>query len=271
MQKPHITIIGGGNMGFSLIGGILSNGYDPHCITVADPSKTQLHAISHQFAVNVTHDNEAAIKDAQVVLLAVKPQVLKSILQPLAPTIQRNKTLLISIAAGLTAQTLQDIVGEDIAIIRCMPNTPALIGCGATGLYANAHVSDLQKEIAEMILRSVGLVVWVENENLIDVITALSGSGPAYFFLIMELLAEGAEKLGLNAEQAKLLTMQTAYGAARMALESSDSLVDLRKKVTSPGGTTASAIASFEKNNLAEIIFAALTAAKERSEELAKE
>ena len=269
MHKPLIAVLGGGNMGFSLIGGIIANGLPSHCITVADPSKTQLHALEHRFEVKVTQDNLKAIQDADVIILAVKPQVLLSVLNELLTLILRNKPLVISIAAGISIASLENIIPQ-CPIIRAMPNTPALISSGASGLYANSFVSQAQKELAESIIRSVGLVVWVEDEKLIDVITALSGSGPAYIFLMMEYMAKAAVALGLNQDAAKLLAMQTAYGAARMALESADSLADLRKKVTSPGGTTQAAIHAFEAQDFEKVIANAMQAAFERSQALAQ-
>ncbi len=268
MEKLTLAIIGAGNMGASLLGGLIADGYLPEKISVSDPSQEKLHYIEHQFKVNVTSENREAIESAEIIILAVKPQILAQVASELAQVVQQKKPLIISIAAGVRETSLATWLGHDIAIVRCMPNTPALIGCGASGLYANKNVSEKQRNIAESILRSVGLVTWVEDEKLMDVITALSGSGPAYFFLVMEILQQTAEKLGLPKQIAQLLTIQTAFGAASMALESEASLKTLREQVTSPGGTTASALESLEKNNIHSLFAEALIAAKKRSEEL---
>lgn len=178
---------------------------------------------------------------------------------------------MISVAAGIREENLQTGLGGYVAIVRCMPNTPALIGAGATALYANSYVDAKQHQLAESILRAVGITLWLENENDMDAVTALSGSGPAYFFLVIEALQAAGEKLGLSSETARLLTLQTAFGAARMALESSHSAEKLRQQVTSPGGTTAAALNVLEKEKLRDIFMHALEAACLRSKELAQE
>ncbi len=268
---PTICIIGSGNMGSSLIGGLIANGHPTNKLWVADPSPASLAHIAEKWGVNTTTDNATAIKDANIAIFAVKPNILHTIALELAPYIQEQQTLVISVAAGVRVSSLSAWLGNQIAIIRSMPNTPALIGCGATALYANPHVNAQQLEEAETILRAVGLVVWIEDETLMDAITALSGSGPAYFFFMMEALQQAGESLGLPKDIARILTLQTALGASRMALESKESLSELRKRVTSPGGTTEKALQVLTDSNLQAIFQDAILAAKNRSEELANQ
>jgi pyrroline-5-carboxylate reductase len=269
MSTPTIAMIGAGNMGASLIGGIIKNGHPPDSIIASDVDETKLAALQKDYGVRIA-SNEIALSAADVVIFAVKPQYFAEVAKPLASLVQKNKPLIISIAAGITIASILEWLGEATAVVRCMPNTPALIGCGATGLYANAHVSAQQRQMAESLLQAVGLAVWVEKENLIDSVTALSGSGPAYFFLIMEAMQKTGIELGLDADVAKQLTLQTALGAAKMAMESPKSLEALRQGVTSPGGTTEKAVSVLEEHNVREIFRKALHGAKIRSEELAQ-
>jgi pyrroline-5-carboxylate reductase len=201
--------------------------------------------------------------------LAIKPQLAKAVAQELAPVVQANRPLVISIAAGIRELSLRNWLGKDIAIVRAMPNTPALVRSGATALFANSAVSKEQKNLAESILRAVGMTLWVDDEGLMDAVTALSGSGPAYFFLIMEALENAGHHLGLPHDTARLLAMQTAFGAAKMALESSEELAALRQRVTSPGGTTERAVKVLQEHRLEAIFDEALRAAHQRSKELA--
>jgi pyrroline-5-carboxylate reductase len=203
-----------------------------------------------------------------VLVLAVKPQVLREVAKPLATAIQRYRPLVISVAAGVREPDLRRWLGDQVAIVRSMPNTPALVKSGATALYANPHVSDQQQQLAESILRAVGLTIWVNDENLLDSVTALSGSGPAYFFLVMEALEQAGIKLGLSEEQARLLTLETAFGAAKMALESPQSPALLRNRVTSPGGTTECALKVLQEGQLETLFVNALEAACQRAREL---
>lgn len=270
MTKPTIAIIGGGNMGTSLIGGLIANHYPPSHLWVADPNSEKRAELQTTFKINTTEDATIAIQWADVVILAVKPQTLAGVCASLRSVIGQKKPLIISIAAGVREESINQWLGGNLAIVRSMPNTPALIGCGATALYANAKTSLGQKDIAESILRAVGIIIWVSDETLMDTVTALSGSGPAYFFLIMETLQEAAENLGLPKDAARLLTLQTAFGAAKMALESNEDLAELRQRVTSKGGTTEKALNVFEEAHLRDIFNNALLAAKKRSEELAE-
>jgi len=271
MNDASLTFIGGGNMAASLVGGLIADGWDPARIRVADPDPGRRERMAARHQVATTPDNQVAVSDADVVVLAVKPQVMAAVAQGVAAGIAQQQPLVISIAAGIRESTLRDWLGADTAIVRAMPNTPALVQSGATALYANTAVSDGQRSLAESILRAVGLVIWVEDEALMDAVTALSGSGPAYFFFFMEALQAAGEELGLPAGTARLLALQTAFGAARMALESSDDAATLRHHVTSPGGTTERAIGILQDGGLAELISGAVKGAAERSRELAEE
>jgi pyrroline-5-carboxylate reductase len=270
MKKSTIAIIGGGNMGASLLGGLIADGYPIDHLWVSDPMQEKLTQLKQQFHVNTTTNNAEAVQAATTIIFAVKPQHLATTATDLASVVQTHKPLVISIAAGIRETSLQHWLGGNIAIVRSMPNTPALIGSGASALYANSHVSAEQRNIAESILRAVGLTVWLQDEKLMDVVTALSGSGPAYFFLVMEILQKAAEQLGLPTDIARLLTLQTAFGAARMALESEHTLSELRQHVTSPGGTTEKALNVLEDKDIRHIFTEALKAANHRSEELAE-
>jgi len=233
--------------------------------------KASLAAIAEMGAVNTSTINADIIATADVVILAVKPQVMRDVLAPLKDLLTSKKPLLISIAAGIESNSLQNWAGEAVPIVRCMPNTPALLQVGATGLYATSDVTSTQRETAETILSAVGIVVWANEESELDAVTAVSGSGPAYFFLLMEAMQQVGEQLGLSDEAAAQLTQQTALGAARMALESDVDVAELRKRVTSPNGTTQAAVESFQANDIHGMVEKALNAAFTRSQALAKE
>ena len=269
MTTPTIAIIGAGNMGTSLIGGLIMDGHPSHKIWATDPSTEKLATLEKTFHIHTTDNNEQAIAEADVVIFAVKPQVFSTVATPLQKAVQTRKPLVISIAAGVREVSIQTWLGGNIAIVRAMPNTPALLKCGATGLYANPLVTHEQHNIAESVLRAVGTVVWLSEEHLLDAVTALSGCGPAYFFLMMDALQTAAQELGLPPEVARLLTLQTALGSARMAIESGTPLSELIRQVTSPGGSTEQALLSLEKNDLRGAFKKALMAAKNRAEELA--
>jgi len=266
-----LAFIGGGNMAGSLIGGLIADGWDPDSIRVADPDSVRTSRLAERFAVITSQDNSTLIDNADAVILAVKPQVMHGVIKEIAPEINRSQALVISIAAGIRASTLADWLGAGTAIVRCMPNTPALVQSGATALYASPQASEDQRSLAESVLRAVGLTLWVDDEAQMDTVTALSGSGPAYFFLFMEALQAAGSKLGLPADSARLLALQTAFGAAKMALESREDAATLRRQVTSPGGTTEQAIATFQQAGLEEIVLKAVQAAAERLRELAAE
>lgn len=268
MKDISIAFVGGGNMARSLIGGLLAGGSDPDRLWVADPDAGQRELLRSRFGVHTSTSNPDIAAKADVIVLAVKPQVLHAVAKDLAETVRMHQPLVISIAAGVREPDLRRWLNGEPAIVRAMPNTPALVGCGATALFANLWVDDNQRQLAESILRAVGLTVWVEDESLLDAVTALSGSGPAYFFLLMEALEQAGIRLGLKAELARLLTLQTAFGAAKMALESADTAATLRARVTSPGGTTERAIGVFQAGQLDQLVAQALEAACQRSQEL---
>ncbi len=268
MSTHTIAFIGGGNMARSLIGGLVADGYPADRIWVSDPVKEVLADLAANFGVRIAESNLAAAAQADTLVLAVKPQVIKPVAEELAPALRGRQVLVISIAAGVREPDLNRWLGGDLAIVRAMPNTPALVQTGATGLYANARVSAQQRDLAESLLRAVGVTQWVAEEPLLDAVTALSGSGPAYFFLLIELIEQAGVKLGLPPETARLLTLQTALGAAKMALESRESAAVLRQRVTSPGGTTERALATFEQGGLRELVEQALRAASDRAAEL---
>lgn len=270
MKNNKIAFVGGGNMARSLVGGLIADGYQARNIWVSDPNVTQRDALQQAFLIQTTAVNQEAVAHADVVIFAVKPQSLKIAAEDIASTLQKKKPLIISIVAGIREPTLSTWLGGHHAIVRAMPNTPAMVGSGATALYANSQVSQQQHNLAESIMRAVGLAVWIDDEAHMDIVTALSGSGPAYFFLVMESLEKAACDLGLPADTARLLTLQTAYGAAKIALESSESTATLRMHVTSPGGTTEQAIKVLQEKHAQELFSAALLAAYHRSQELAE-
>ena len=271
---PTIGFIGGGNMAASLIGGLINAGTAAADITVAEPDENQRQSLSGQFKINTSAENNDILR-CEIVVLAVKPQLLKTVCQQLDKT-KLKQNLFISIAAGIKSTDINNWLGatnssNEQAIVRCMPNTPALLQCGATGLFANTTVTEEQKKQAETIMQAVGLVIWVENEAQIDAVTAVSGSGPAYFFLMMEAMQQAGEKLGLSSDVAQQLVLQTALGASRMAIENDNSPAKLRQMVTSKGGTTEQAILSFQSADFQQIVQDALQAANDRSISLADE
>ncbi len=258
-------------MAGSLISGLINNEYPAEKITVTDPDQKKLNQLKQQFSINTQAENNIAVENADVLVLAVKPQILKSVCESAKNTAQKNNPLIISIAAGIRSTDIDRWLGGNQAIVRCMPNTPALIQAGATGLFANSATNNEQKNLADQILRSAGITLWVDTEAQLDAVTAVSGSGPAYFFLFLEAMQAAGTQLGLDEQTAGMLAKQTALGAARMALEGNDDPATLRANVTSKGGTTAAAIASFEKHDFSNIIKQALTAAHDRAIELADE
>lgn len=257
-------------MASSIIGGLIEQGFAADKLCATDPNQEALDKLSSAFGINTSSDNKAAVATADVVVLAIKPQVLGQVCRDLAASLKPN-TLVISIAAGINCTSLQKWLGETTAIVRCMPNTPSLVQMGASGLYATEQVTEAQKTDAQNILKAVGIVHWVEEEALIDAVTAVSGSGPAYFFLMLEAMVESACKQGLAPETAKALAIQTAAGAARLAQTSDVDLAELRKRVTSPGGTTEQAILSFEGDHLRTIVDKAMLACRHRAEEMAEQ
>ncbi len=257
-------------MAASLIGGLLADGLPPERILVSEPDPERRQFLATRFGLRGASGTDLAAT-ADILVLAIKPQVIQAVARELAATIAARKPLVISVAAGIRTADLMRWLGGHAAIVRAMPNTPALIQAGATGLYATPAITPPQKAAAESVLRAVGLTCWVDDEHLIDAVTALSGSGPAYFFLLMEALQQAGQRLGLDRETARLLTLQTAFGASKMALESSEPPGTLRARVTSPGGTTEQAVKAFIEGRLPELVEQALRAAARRAEELANE
>jgi len=271
MNIQKIGFIGGGNMASSLLSGLIASGHSPQHLWVSDINPDTLKALAENLNVNTSTSNDTVINEVDVVVLAVKPQTLSSVAKSAAALIQQKKTLVVSIAAGINQHSLSQWLGADTAIVRCMPNTPALVLTGATALHANTKVTVEQRNLAENILRSVGIALWVKDEGELDAVTAVSGSGPAYYFLLMEAMEKAALELGLSEITARLLVQQTALGAAKIALESSESPEQLRKRVTSPGGTTQRAIETFEQGGFTELVSKALHAARDRSIEMSKQ
>lgn len=265
----RIAFIGGGNMARSLIGGLLARGLAASRIAVSEPVAALRDALSSDFDVTTGEENVAAIQEAEVVVLAVKPQVMRGVCEALAG--QTTGKIIVSIAAGIACAQMAAWLQHEGAIVRCMPNTPALLGVGATGLYATPATTEAQRAVAAALLDAVGLSVWIADEAQMDTVTALSGSGPAYAFLLAEAMQDAAIELGLPPDAARALTRQTLLGAARMLSESDDGAAILRQRVTSPGGTTQAAIESFEADGFRAIVTRALTAAQRRGGELARQ
>jgi len=270
MRTTKIGFIGGGNMAASLVNGLVASGHEPKQLWVSDINPATLTNLSTNLGINVTQNNQEVISAVDIVVLAVKPQIMAQVALEIAPFLQQRQ-LVVSIAAGITQASLSNWLGTETAIVRCMPNTPALVLTGATALYANAKVLPEQHDLAETILRSVGIAIWVDDESELDAVTAVSGSGPAYYFLLMEAMEKAAVELGLKEETARLLIQQTALGAAKIALESSESPGELRKRVTSPGGTTQQAVETFEQGGFTDLVSKALHAARDRSVEMSKQ
>lgn len=262
-----IAFLGGGNMAAALIGGLIAKGTDARAISVIEVSPAARERLGRRYPVHVATAPDAAMKGAEVVVLAVKPQDAKSALA----SISVQQQLVISIAAGLTLKTLSRWLGGHRKLVRCMPNTPALIGAGIAGLYALPEVSHEDKKKAETILGAAGEAVWVPEERLIDAVNAVSGNGPAYVFWMMEQLAAAAEKLGLEKEVSQKLALHTILGAAKLAASSSEPPATLRKNVTSKGGTTEAALKVFEEEKLAERLLRAIEAGSRRATELGEE
>ncbi len=270
MDAQTIGFIGGGNMAGSLIGGLIADGMAPEAIWVADIDEARLADLRGRLGVSTSAANDEVVARADTVVLAVKPQVMGEVVRGLAAAAREHRPLLVSVAAGVREGSIGAWLGYPAAVVRAMPNTPALLGCGATALFANRQVSEAQRSAAESVLRAVGLTLWVDDEDQLDAVTALSGSGPAYYFLLMELMEEAGVRLGLARDSARMLTLQTALGAARMALEASEPPGVLRERVTSPGGTTERALARLREGGIEALVLEAITAARDRSAELGR-
>lgn len=269
-NQPVLAFIGAGNMARAIIGGLISNGYPAEKIWASEPDEARLEDLSAQGLLTTT-DNNAAVAAADVVVLAVKPQILKPVTEAMSDAVQASQPLIVSVAAGILSTSIDRWLGGNTAIVRCMPNTPALVQTGASGLFANDQVTNEQRKAAATILDATGITLWVEEESQLDAVTAVSGSGPAYYFMVMESMIEAGIKLGLTENVATQLTLQTALGAAKMATSSDVAPAELRRRVTSPNGTTEQAIKTFIEEGLPETFEKALQACNDRSEELAKE
>ena len=269
MTNRRIAVLGAGNMGRALITGLLRSGTRPEHLSVGEPSAASRERLARELAITAAADNAAAVAGASVVVLAVKPEEARAALSALAGHWGARPPLLVSVAAGLRVAALEAWCGPGVAIVRAMPNRPALVGAAATGLFAPRAVAAPQRAVAEQLLRSVGEVIWVASEDALDVVTALSGSGPAYLFLLAQLMAEAGERLGLEGTAARRLAAVTLYGAGLLATSGDGDLARLRAEVTSPGGTTEAALRVLEDAKLSDTVARALGAATARARELA--
>ena len=269
MSNTRIAFIGAGNMAASLIGGLRAKGLDASQIRASDPGAETRAKVAAEHGIEVFADNADAIQDADVVVLAVKPQAMKAVCEAIRPSLKPNQ-LVVSIAAGITCASMNNWLGTQ-PIVRCMPNTPALLRQGVSGLYATGEVNDDQRQQAQELLSAVGIALWLNEEQQLDAVTAVSGSGPAYFFLLIEAMTAAGVKLGLPADIAAQLTLQTALGAAHMAVASDVDAAELRRRVTSPAGTTEAAIKSFQAGGFEALVETALGAAAHRSAEMAEQ
>ena len=267
---PDIAFIGGGNMARSLVGGLVARGWPAASLHVAEPNAALRDGLAREFGVEASDDNVAIAAKARVWLFAVKPQVMRGVAQALAPLAAAHAPMAISIAAGITADQLDRWLGGGQAVVRAMPNTPALLGAGATGLYANVRVSAAQRALAERLLGAAGTTTWIPQEAAMEAVTGLSGSGPAYVFLLAEAMQAAGRAEGLDADAARELSLQTIFGAARMLLESGETAEVLRQRVTSPNGTTQAAIETFEAGGFRELVARAIAAAAQRGRELSQ-
>ena len=267
-ETPRIAFIGTGNMAGSIIGGLLAQGYPANHITATARSEANQQRAQALGAITVTDDNHSAIKNSKVIVLSVKPQMFKDVVQEYASLLADK--LIVSVAAGVTAASIASWIGQDCAVIRCMPNTPSQLRMGACGMFANPFCSAEQRAIADRIMSAVGLVVWCQEEEALHAVTAVSGSGPAYVFLFTQCMIEAGEAAGLDRAIAEQLAVQTVLGAATMASNTGLSVETLRHQVTSPNGVTERAIQSFEADDLAAIVNKAMQAAVSRSQEMSK-
>lgn len=268
MIQPTLAFIGGGNMARSVVGGLVAQGVPAASIRVAEPVDALREAFAGDFHVRTFRTAAEAVEGAGVWLFTVKPQVMRMVCETLAPLVQSTRPMVMSLAAGITSAQLDHWLGDGLAVVRAMPNTPALLGAGATGLYANAAVDADGRALAERLLAATGPTTWIADEAQMDAVTALSGSGPAYVFLLAEAMIAAGEAEGLPVDAARALALQTVLGAARMLAESGEAPDQLRKRVTSPNGTTQAALDSFERDHFREIVQRAIHAARVRGGEL---
>lgn len=267
-EQGKIAIIGAGHMGVSLIRGLLLAGVLPTRIQAAHYNLEKITQLKDSFGIKISDSNIEAADNARIVILCVKPQKVSIVIEEMKDLLLTQRPLLISVAAGVSTQFLEKLLGSHLSIVRAMPNIPVMIGAGATGLYANGLVSDAEKSIAESVFRSVGLAVWTEHEKDLNIITALSGSGPAYVYYLMDAMEKAAVGLGLTQELAQLLTLQTVFGATKLALEQKQPLALLQKQVMSPKGTTKAALDVLEQNQVSQVISIAIQEAAARAEKM---
>jgi len=270
MQYPVIAFIGAGNMSTAIITGLVKSGYPAEKIIVTNPSAEKRNLLSNKFAIGTTESNNQAAKEAEVIVLAVKPLLIKHVCEEIKMSV--NQQLIISVAAGKSIASIKRYLDKDPAVIRAMPNTPSLLSEGVTGLFSDSTSSPTNRDFVTNLFENIGKIVWLENEQQIDIVTALSGSGPAYYFYLTEALINAGIELGLDVEMSKILVTQTAVGAiAMLDNKNSQSAAELRKAVTSPNGTTAAAISVFEENKLMQVIAKAICSGTARGRELSKE
>lgn len=267
----RIAFIGGGNMSSALIGGLLARGTSAGDLSVADPSLAQLERLGRDFGLETTTDNVEAVRGADIVVLAVKPQDMAQAAGSLAAELAARRRVVVSVAAGIRLASLAVWLGGNMPLVRAMPNRPALIGAGVTAVFAAPEVVPTERASVAEVLSALGPMVWLDEETQMDAVTAVSGSGPAYFFLLVEALEEAGAALGLPRAAAHLLAVNTALGAGRMAAEGTDPPAALREQVTSRGGTTAAALAVLEAADFRGLVQRAVAAAEHRSAELARE
>jgi pyrroline-5-carboxylate reductase len=270
MEYRKIAFVGSGNMAEAIISGLIASGYPAQNIMAADPTQERLDTLAEHYTVQTSIDNVTAVEQADVVVLSVKPQLMATVCKPMQSIDWSNK-LVISIAAGVSCNRIETLLGSKLSLVRVMPNTPALVNKGMSGLFANEQTSESDKAFANELLQSVGKVCWVDEESGINAVIAVSGSGPAYFFLFMEAMQNEAIAQGFDKETARLMVQQTALGAAEMVMTNPDmDIVTLRERVTSKGGTTAEAIRTFQENKLENIVKEAMQSAVTRAEEMEK-
>lgn len=270
MTTFSTAFVGAGNMAYSIISGLLEAGADPASIRAADPSADRLAQLQALGVVALDTHNASTVADADVVVLAVKPQLMREVCESLAPAMHEDQ-LIISIAAGISADSLAKWLGNKPSIVRCMPNTPSLMRAGAAALFADAAVSAQQRAQAETIMSATGQVCWVDDEALLHAVTAVSGSGPAYFFLFMEAMMAEGQRMGLDPQTTRKLCAQTCVGAGQMVAAADVDAAELRRRVCSPGGTTERAVAAFQEGGLETLVKTAMQACYQRSEDMARE
>lgn len=270
-DQPRVAFIGAGNMGGAILRGLIKQGFPAASLMATSRDLESLELLAKETGITITTDNQQAAAWADMLVLGVKPQVMQEVCLSLVEVVQEKKPLILSIAAGLTSDLLLGWLGGNLPLVRSMPNTPSLLGAGVAGLYATARVNEQQRAWVEQITQAVGQAYWVEEEQQLDAVTAISGSGPAYYFLFTEALAVAGEKLGLSSELALELAKATAAGAGKMLVESEDLPAELRRKVTSPGGTTEQALKTFIEQGLPKLVESAVQAAANRAAELAEE